>query len=90
MISSQNTIQSQALSEKNKKLVQAFEGLGTDEKLALLYLIYEKMGNSITPAAPTATEPELAPLLLPSLGKNNYLINREDTKNTKKEEERCR
>ncbi|MFB2980275.1 orange carotenoid protein N-terminal domain-containing protein [Microseira sp. BLCC-F43] len=64
MISSQNTIQSQALSEKTQKLVQAFEGLGTDEKLALLYLIYEQMGDSITPAAPTATEPELAPLLM--------------------------
>jgi hypothetical protein len=64
MISSANTIQSQALSEKTQKLVQAFEGLGTDEKLALLYLIYEKMGDSITPAAPTATEPELAPLLM--------------------------
>ncbi|HAZ47577.1 MAG TPA: orange carotenoid protein [Cyanobacteria bacterium UBA11371] len=64
MISSQNTIQSQALSDKTQKVVQAFEGLGTDEKLALLYFIYEKMGESITPAAPAATEPELAPLLM--------------------------
>ncbi len=64
MISSQNPIQSQALSDKTQKVVQAFEGLGTDEKLALLYFIYEKMGESITPAAPAATEPELAPLLM--------------------------
>jgi hypothetical protein len=35
-----------------------------DEKLALLYYIYEKMGDSITPAAPEATDPGLAPRLL--------------------------
>jgi Orange carotenoid protein, N-terminal len=64
MISNQNPIQSQALSQDSQNLVEAFDNLSTDEKLALLYFIYEKMGESITPAAPTATDPELAPLLM--------------------------
>lgn len=64
MVSSQNTIKSQALTQETLKVVENFEKLGTDEKLALLYFIYEKMGDSITPAAPAATDPELAPKLL--------------------------
>lgn len=52
------------LPEQTQKVVQAFEQLGVDEKLALLYYVYEKMGDSITPAAPEATDPELAPRLL--------------------------
>jgi hypothetical protein len=55
---------SQVRSEKTKKVVGAFNGLETDEKLALLYYAYEKMGDSITPAAPSAAEPEIAPKLL--------------------------
>lgn len=53
-----------ALSDDTQNMVDKINGLGTDEKLALLYFIYEKMGESITPAAPTAAEPELAPMLL--------------------------
>ncbi|TAG61928.1 MAG: orange carotenoid protein [Oscillatoriales cyanobacterium] len=53
-----------ALSDDTQNMVDKINGLGTDEKLALLYFIYEKMGDSITPAAPTAAEPELAPMLL--------------------------
>ncbi|MCU0544340.1 MAG: orange carotenoid protein [Oscillatoriaceae cyanobacterium Prado104] len=55
---------SHALSNDTQNAVQAIDKLSTDEKLALLYFIYEKMGDSVTPAAPTAAEPELAPLLL--------------------------
>ncbi|WP_293132749.1 orange carotenoid protein N-terminal domain-containing protein [Microcoleus sp. bin38.metabat.b11b12b14.051] len=55
---------SHALSNDTQNMVEKINGLGTDEKLALLYFIYEKMGDSITPAAPAAAEPELAPMLL--------------------------
>lgn len=55
---------SQALSDETQKVVEAFEALNTDDKLAWFYYVYEKMGESITPAAPTATDPELAPKLL--------------------------
>ncbi len=64
MSSDQNAGKSQALSENTQKAVAAFDKLGTDDKLALLYFIYKEMGKSITPAAPTATDPELAPKLL--------------------------
>jgi Orange carotenoid protein, N-terminal len=53
-----------SLSNDTQNAVQAIDKLSTDEKLALLYFIYEKMGDSVTPAAPAAAEPELAPLLL--------------------------
>ncbi|WGV27535.1 orange carotenoid protein N-terminal domain-containing protein [Halotia branconii] len=61
--SSKKTV-SQAQSNETQKAVQAFNALDTDAKLAWLYFVYEKMGDSITPAAPTAADPELAPLLL--------------------------
>lgn len=64
MISDQNSIKSEALSDETQKVVGAFEALNTDDKLAWFYLVYKKMGESITPAAPTATDPELAPKLL--------------------------
>jgi hypothetical protein len=54
----------QALTDKTQKAVDDFNALDTDAKLAWLYFVYEKMGDSITPAAPAAAEPELAPLLL--------------------------
>jgi hypothetical protein len=54
----------QALSESTQNAVQNFNQLSTDDQLAALYYVYEKMGSSITPAAPTAAEPEVAPLLL--------------------------
>ena len=88
MISTPNTIKSQALQQESLKVVDAFEALGTDEKLALLYFIYEKMGKSITPAAPAATDPELAPKLLgdyyelsddQQLAIMRQIVNREDT-----------
>jgi Orange carotenoid protein, N-terminal len=61
---SQNVSPTQYLPEKTQTVLNAFSQLGTDAKLALLYWIYEKMGSSITPAAPAATDPELAPLLM--------------------------
>ncbi|PSB27005.1 orange carotenoid protein N-terminal domain-containing protein [Stenomitos frigidus] len=61
---SQSVPSTDYLSEKTQTTLDAFSQLGTDAKLALLYLIYQKMGDSITPAAPTATDPELAPLLM--------------------------
>lgn len=64
MTSSYGTSRDQALSNETQKVVQAFESLDTDTKLALFYFVYKKMGDSITPAAPAATEPELAPRLL--------------------------
>jgi hypothetical protein len=69
-------------------MVQKINGLGTDEKLALLYFIYEKMGESITPAAPAAAEPELAPVLLDDFYNLSHdqqlnimraIVNRDDT-----------
>ncbi|HEY9845329.1 MAG TPA: orange carotenoid protein N-terminal domain-containing protein [Candidatus Caenarcaniphilales bacterium] len=59
-----NTDRSQFLPEETLKAVQAFENLDTDAKLGWFYLIYKKMGDSVTPAAPQATDPELAPLLM--------------------------
>ena len=64
MTSSHDKGQPQALSSETQKVVEAFEGLDTDAKLAVFYFVYEKMGDSVTPAAPAATEPELAPILL--------------------------
>ncbi|MBZ8179871.1 orange carotenoid protein N-terminal domain-containing protein [Oscillatoria salina] len=53
-----------SLSPETQKVIDAFNKLGTDDKLALLYYAYEEMGEQITPAAPSAAEPELAPKLL--------------------------
>jgi hypothetical protein len=83
-----NTDGATYLPEQTRQLVDAFEALGADEKLALLYLIYEKMGESITPAAPAATEPELTPTLMgdffnlsddEQLTTMRAIVNREDT-----------
>ena len=38
--------------------LSAFKALSTDDKLGLLWEIYKKMGDSITPAAPGAAEPQ--------------------------------
>jgi Orange carotenoid protein, N-terminal len=44
------------------ELLQAFQGLEVDQQLALFYLIYKEMGDSVTPAAPGAStvSPEIA------------------------------
>ncbi len=64
MTASHPANQPQAQTYETQNAVKAFESLETDPKLAVFYFIYEKMGDSITPAAPAATEPELAPRLL--------------------------
>jgi hypothetical protein len=83
-----NAATSNYLPEETQKTVDAFSKLGTDEKLALLYYVYKKMGDSVTPAAPAATEPELAPQLLgdvyemskdEQLSVMRAIANREDT-----------
>ncbi|BAY34891.1 hypothetical protein NIES2107_68010 [Nostoc carneum NIES-2107] len=64
MTASQNQSVPQALTKETQKVVEAFNKLDTDAKLAWFYFVYEKMGDSITPAAPAAAEPNLAPILL--------------------------
>lgn len=61
---SQNVDPSEYLDRDIQGTIADFNQLGADDKLALLYYVYEKMGDSVTPAAPRAAEPELAPLLL--------------------------
>ncbi|WP_071188959.1 orange carotenoid protein N-terminal domain-containing protein [Trichormus sp. NMC-1] len=58
------TISHQAQSQSTQNLVAEFNALDTDAKLAWLYFVYEKMGDTVTPAAPSAAEPELAPMLV--------------------------
>lgn len=58
------TERSSYLPKETQQVVDAFEQLGTDAKLALLYYVYEKMGDSVTPAAPSAADENLAPTLL--------------------------
>ncbi|HEY9727243.1 MAG TPA: orange carotenoid protein N-terminal domain-containing protein [Chroococcales cyanobacterium] len=88
MTSAQESTRSSARSSETQKVAEAFDALGTDEKLALLYYVYEKMGDSITPAAPTAANPEVAPRLLgeffelsddKQLAVMREIANREDT-----------
>lgn len=85
------TTTSNLLSEDSRKLYQDYlklNTLNTDDRLALLYFIYKKMGDSITPAAPTVADPNLAPLLLvdyfdlsddDQLAIQRQLVNNEDT-----------
>lgn len=39
---------------------EALKGLSVDDQLALLWFVYEKLGKSITPAAPGASGSEIA------------------------------
>lgn len=61
---SQNVMSSDYLPQNTQSVLDNYGKLDVDAKLALLYYVYEKMGSSVTPAAPAATEPELAPLLM--------------------------
>lgn len=88
MTTSHNKQTSQALSDATQKVVQAFNALDTDAKLAWFYFVYQKMGDSITPAAPSAADPELAPMLLgdyfqlsheQQLSIMRQIVNRENT-----------
>ncbi len=44
--------------------LSAFEALTTDEKLGLLWVLYDNMGGSVTPAAPGAAEEQFTQSLL--------------------------
>jgi hypothetical protein len=83
-----NTSGNSYLPQKTQQTVDAFNQLNTDAKLALLYFIYKKMGGSITPAAPQATDPGLAPKLMgdffemskaDQLAIMRQIVNRDDT-----------
>ncbi len=37
-----------------------FNGLGVDQQLGLLWFVYTRMGESVTPAAPDAASPDIA------------------------------
>ncbi len=54
----------QITQQSTEALFQRYNALGVDDKLALLYYIYEAMGSSITPAAPGAANPTLAESLV--------------------------
>ncbi|MCC0176290.1 Orange carotenoid protein [Waterburya agarophytonicola K14] len=41
-------------------ILNSYSSLSTDEKLALLWYVYTKMGTSVTPAAPGAAADEIA------------------------------
>ncbi|MEB3182509.1 MAG: orange carotenoid protein N-terminal domain-containing protein [Nostocaceae cyanobacterium] len=64
MVNSHEEQVKQYLPEAAIKVLEDFEKLSADEQLAALYFIYEQMGDSVTPAAPNAAEPNLAPMLL--------------------------
>ena len=64
MTSSFNGKIPQALTDETQSVVTKFDKLDTDSKLAWFYLVYKRMGDSITRAAPLAAEPELAPMLV--------------------------
>ena len=48
------------LDAKVSQALETFSGLSTDDKLALLWYVYKKMGSSVTPAAPDSASPEIA------------------------------
>lgn len=68
----------QIQSSSTQDLFKTYSNLSTDDKLALLYYVYEKMGDSITPAAPEATDLNLVEPLAESL----YAQSHEEQLNT--------
>jgi hypothetical protein len=48
------------LDENLDRVFNAFQSLNVDDKLALLWFVYTKMGSSITPAAPGAAGDAIA------------------------------
>lgn len=61
--SSQASVQTNVPSDISQELT-AFEALTTDEKLGLLWVVYDNMGGSITPAAPGASGAQFTQNLL--------------------------
>jgi len=58
MASAQTTTQITAKS--TEEVFRVYDALSVDDKLALLYYIYEAMGDSVTPAAPNAADQNLS------------------------------
>lgn len=48
------------LEQNVDRALQAYKSLSVDEKLAFLWYVYTKMGDSVTPAAPGAAGTEIA------------------------------
>ncbi|MGB5915363.1 MAG: orange carotenoid protein N-terminal domain-containing protein, partial [Phormidesmis sp.] len=61
--SSQSSAQTNVPSDISQEL-SAFNALTTDEKLGLLWVLYDNMGSSVTPAAPGATGVQMTKGLL--------------------------
>lgn len=51
---------SSTLDQNLNSVLSSYKSLSTDEKLAFLWYVYEKMGTSVTPAAPGAASDEIA------------------------------
>ncbi|MEO0458852.1 MAG: orange carotenoid protein N-terminal domain-containing protein [Cyanobacteria bacterium P01_A01_bin.114] len=75
----------------NQDTIQAFEQLTTDEKLGLLWVLYDGMGDSITPAAPGAAGEQFTQKLLTTVKEMEHdqqlefmrdLVNRSNTEHT--------
>ncbi|MGD1918162.1 MAG: orange carotenoid protein N-terminal domain-containing protein, partial [Pleurocapsa sp.] len=49
-----------AADQNISRALGSYSNLSTDEKLALLWYVYTKMGTSVTPAAPGAAADEIA------------------------------
>ena len=49
-----------AADQNISRALESYKNLSTDEKLALLWYVYTKMGTSVTPAAPGAASDEIA------------------------------
>jgi hypothetical protein len=58
MASAQTTTQITA--DSTKEVFGVYDALSVDDKLALLYYVYEAMGDSVTPAAPDAADQQLS------------------------------
>jgi len=58
MASAQATTQITA--DATKQVFDTYSALSVDDKLALLYYLYEAMGESVTPAAPQAADQAIA------------------------------
>jgi len=61
--SSQSSAQTNVPDDISQEL-SAFNALTTDEKLGLLWVLYDNMGSSVTPAAPGATGEQMTKGLL--------------------------
>jgi hypothetical protein len=50
----------QITADATQEVFRSYADLSVDDKLALLYYVYEAMGDSVTPAAPNAADQELS------------------------------